>query len=128
MNTNKNLVYNQHRENEEWVSKLSFYKDEIAIMQNRIQEVVSANTSKEILSRAEHFQNQLIVQKNNIDMIKHGVNESERSLENNILHNPVSADHRKTEDHSKERKDVTSFENNFTDLRRELNTFLSKTL
>ena len=32
----KTSIYNQHDEHTEWLSKLSFYGDEIVIMQKRI--------------------------------------------------------------------------------------------
>ena len=44
----------------ELMEKLFFYKDEIAIMQERIAEVADKNSSKEVLEQIEHFQNQLI--------------------------------------------------------------------
>ena len=58
-------IYTQYNENKEWTSNLSFYKDEIKIMENRLVEITSKNTSKEILAQVEHFQNQLIIQKEN---------------------------------------------------------------
>lgn len=128
MKTQDNTIYNQHQENSEWMNKLFFYKDEIAIMQKRIEEVAKANTTKEVSAQIEHFQNQLIIQANNIDMIKHDVKQNEAVLEKNINANPVAVDHRKTADHTKERDAVESFEKNFNELRKELNTFLSKWL
>ena len=49
-------IYTQHEENKTWSNNLSFYKDEVKIMENRLAEIISKNTSKEILVQAEHFQ------------------------------------------------------------------------
>ena len=119
-------IYDQHRENTDALEKLSFYKDEITVMQSRIEEVAKSNSSKDVLAEVEHFQNQLIVQKNNIDMIRHDVNENERMLEDNVNKNKIATDHRTVKDHSTERKEVDAFEKNFNELRQELNKFLTK--
>ncbi len=128
MKTTDSTIYTQHSENSEWMNKLFFYKDEIAIMQKRLEEIAKANTVKEATVQVEHFQNQLIIQKNNIDMIKHEIKQCEQALEKNIDANPVAVDHRKTSDHVKEREEVEAFEKNFNELRKELNTFLAKWL
>ena len=69
----KDTIYNQHAENAEWTSKLNFYKDEVAIMRSRLEEITSKNNDKDVLAKVEHFQNQFIIQKNNNDEIAHAV-------------------------------------------------------
>jgi len=128
MKTKENTIYNEHTENMDWLSRLFFYKDEIAIMQRRLEEIVQANNSKEVLAQVEHFQNQLIIQKNNIDMIKHDVKQNESSLVKNITNNPVAVDHRKVVSHEKEKEEIETFEKHFNELRKELQEFLSKWL
>jgi len=125
---NQKPLYDLHAEHKEWLSKISFYEDEIKIMSNRIADVASKNTNKETLAMVEHFQNQLIAQKENMDIMKHDINEHEAFLEKNINDNPVAPDHRKMNDHAKHRENVESFEKVFNGLRKELNSFLSKTL
>lgn len=122
----KESIYKQHEENTEWISKLDFYKDEIAILKGRLEEITSKNNAPEVLSQVEHFQNQWIVQRNNIDEISHQVKANEASLLKEINSNPVAVDHRKTEYHAQEQDLVNSFEKNFNDLRQEFNTFSAK--
>ena len=124
----KQKIYSQHLENNEWFNKLAFYQDEIKMMNNRIAEIAAKNTSKDTLARVEHFQNQLIIQKNNVDEIKHLVTINEDSLRKEVNNNATAVDHRSVNDHSKERELVTGFEKNFNELRHELNSFLSKNL
>jgi hypothetical protein len=121
-------VYDLHEEHKEWLSKLSFYKDEVKVMENRVSEIASKNTSKDVLSFVEHFQNQLIVQKNNIDELNHSIKEHEAKLVQNALENPVAVDHRSVNDHPEMRDSFNSFDKVFNDLRHELNGFLSKTM
>lgn len=124
MSTQK--IFDQHLENMEWSKKISFYKDEIKVMQNRLSEVASKNSSKEVLAEIEHFQNQLIIQSNNLDEMKHNINIGEDALAANINHNPTAVDRRTVEDHSKEREDIEGFEKNFNEMRRDFNVFIAK--
>ena len=124
----KTKIYNQHSEHTEWLNKLAFYKDEIGIIQNRLEEVGSKNTGKDVMLEVEHFQNQLMIQEENIHKISHHISRDEKQVEKNIMENPIASDHRKTEDHSEERAMVESFEKNFNELRTDFKTFLSKRL
>ena len=121
-------IYKQHSENNEWSNKLKFYADEISILKNRLSEIVSKNNKKEVLAQVEHFQNQFIVQKNNIDEISHTIKINENELEHEVNKNPVAVDHRTMPYHSTEKESVESFEKNFNELRTEFKTFASKYL
>lgn len=121
-------IYDLHEENKGWLNNLNFYKDEIKIMQNRISEIASKNNGSEILKQVDHFQNQLIVQKNNIDELAHSIKDHENYLENRVNENPTAVDHRKVNDHPKMRDSYDAFDKVFNDLRKELNSFLSKAM
>lgn len=122
----KTSIYSQHQEHTEWLNKLSFYKDEIAIMQKRIDELSSKNSAKDLAVKFSHFHNQLAIQSDNIRNISHHITREEKAIQHNIEQNPVAADHRKVEDHGTERDMVEAFEHNFNQLRKELNELLSK--
>lgn len=124
----KTSIYSQHHDHSGWLNKLSFYNDEITVMQKRLEEISSKNTSAEIRKSVEHFQNQLIIQKNNSDNLRRHIKREERDLQSSIKKNPVASDHRTAEDHSGERSMVESFEKNFNLLRREFNAFLADRL
>lgn len=117
-----------HAEHTDWLKRLDFYTDEIAIMKNRIAEIAAKNTSKDVLVNVEHFQNAIIVQKNNIDEIRHSIKDHDNYLENRVEENHVSADKRQVHDHPKMRDNFNSFETNFNSMRHELNQFLSKVM
>jgi hypothetical protein len=124
----KTNIYTQHRDHTEWLNKLSFYNDEITIMQKKLEEVNSKNTGAEVRKSVEHFQNQLLIQKNNSSNLRHHISREEKEVQNNIVNNPVASDHRKTEDHVEERTMMDGFEKNFNQLRKEFNAFLSERL
>jgi hypothetical protein len=122
----KTTIYSQHQEHTIWLNKLSFYGDDIAIMQKRIDEIAKKNTAKEVQMQIEHFQNQLLIQRSTISEIKHHIEKDEKYLNANIEKNETAVDHRKIEDHVAEREDVKSFEDNFNSLRKDLNHFAAK--
>jgi len=125
MATNES-IYKQHEENTEWLKKLDFYKDEISILKGRLEELATKNNAQEVLAEVEHFQNQFIIQRNNIDEIAHKVREHEQSLLEEIKSNPVAVDHRKVEYHAVEQDLVNSFEKVFHDIREDFNKFSAK--
>lgn len=125
METTK-TIYQLHEDHKTWLNKLAFYDDEILIMKNRISEIAKKNTSKEVLAFVEHFQNQLIVQKEQVDILNHEINKHEESIEAKANKKSVASGAKKFFDHSTQREKIESFEKNFNDLRKELIHFLSK--
>lgn len=119
-------IYTQHEENKEWMNNLLFYTDEIKIMQGRLAEVASKNTSKEVLAQVEHFQNQLLIQRETIDTLRHEINLSNDIINKEINKNETAVDHRKIADHSVIRDNMSSFEKIIKNLRLEFNEFISK--
>ena len=120
------LITKQHRENTTWINKLLFYKDDLKVMQNRLDEVTSKNNAAEFLKEVEHFQNQFIIQNEQIDILKHDVKQRENLIEKEVSANPVASDHRRLEEDSALNNRLVTFENLFTDLRKELLTFIAK--
>jgi len=125
MNTGEK-IYSQHADHTEWLSKLKFYADEISIMKGRLEEIASKNSHQEVLTQVEHFQNQFIIQKNNIDEISHTIKLDESAIEKEVNKNPVAVDHRIMPSHSTEKESVDAFEKNFNELRTEFKTFAAK--
>jgi hypothetical protein len=57
-----------------WQKGFSFYRDELEVMSLQLETLASRDSSIELCKQVEHFQNQLIVQRNNIDELNHEVN------------------------------------------------------
>lgn len=53
----------------EFCSILSFYTDEIKVLENRLAEVAAKNTGSGVLFQVEHFQNQLIIQNEQFQLL-----------------------------------------------------------
>jgi hypothetical protein len=122
----KTRIYDLHEENKTWLSNLAFYKDELLIMQKRIEEIARKNNSKNILESIEHFQNQLIIQKEQLDILTHDVREKESTLEQQAKANPTAIDHQPFEEDLVLKDRMKTYGNLFFNLREELTHFLLK--
>ena len=126
METTKKTIYELHEDHKTWKNKLLFYRDEVKIMKHRIEEIASKNTAKEVLAFIEHFQNQLIIQDEQIDILAHDIQKRESFLEAAANKNKVAVDHEKFDDDRVLRSAMDDFERLFHELRKELIVFLSK--
>ena len=122
----KKLIYDLHEEHIQWINKMLFYKDEMKVMQNSLSEVAGKNTDREVQALVEHFQNQLIVQNVQADILKHTIKQYENTIETHLSKNDVAADKLKWDDHSDLREKVEMFEKIINELRGELIVFLAK--
>ena len=117
------FIYDQYQIHQDWLSRLEFYKEEIQILKERLQEITSKNNSLDVLVKVEHFQNQFIIQRNNIDELAHSIKVNEAKIVQEIKNNPVAVEHRKVDNHVKEEGFMIYFEKNFSELRAEYNRF-----
>ncbi len=125
---NKKHVSALHSERIEWLSTLQFFKDDIQSLQNRLEEIVKANTKMEITAMAESYQNQFIRQLEVNDELRHKINAAEVAFASEESKNPVATDHKLAPDHVELRDEVDTYSNLFKSLRNDFNTFASKTL
>ena len=77
-------IIGQHAEHVEWANKLLFYKDDLTVMQNRLDEIAKKNTANDVMKSVEHFQNQFKIQREQIDLLKHEINVHEDAIEKSI--------------------------------------------
>ncbi len=111
-----------------WLKSIAFYEGELDILKERLLEIASKNTGVEVMTQVEHFQNQFIIQRNNLDELKHQIAEHDLLVSqdarqhsgkmdttNAAVHNSVSAAFGKTEEI-------------INNLRKEFNQFLSRTM
>ena len=70
-----------HHQNNDWLRELAFYKDELSILTKRLEEAASKNTAQEVLAQVEHFQNKFIMLREQLDILRHDVNERQQQVE-----------------------------------------------
>ena len=117
-----------HAEHREWINKLEFYKDDIVILRKRIEEIAMKNTARDVMARVEHFQNQFIIQRNEIDEFHHSIKQHENELEKIIIQNPEAAHRMRLADHPEMRQRMEQYEIIFHELRQELVHFLARVM
>lgn len=110
----------------DWLKTIDFYKDDLSVLQKRLAEVAFKNTGKEVMADVEHFQNQLIVQRNNLEELSHGIYEHiHHVVEDSRVHAGRVAETLVSE-HSQKKDEFTSLVNVLKGLRKEFNGFLAK--
>ena len=119
---------NPSTEHAEWVSELSFHKDELAFFKKQLTEVAGNNTAIETMKLVEHFENQFLVRTENIDILRHDINEHMGKIAKG-LQEKTNQLLREEASHHKLLKESYHTENKlFANLKVEFNKFLSKVL
>lgn len=109
-----------------WLKLISFYKEDLDILKNRLLEVAGKNTSPEAMAGVEHFQNQFIVQRNNIDEMHHSINEYVHELAGEIQQHAGKVSATIVEKNTNLNDQVKQLEKIINELRQEFNLYLSK--
>lgn len=105
---------------------LIFYKEEIKILQDRLEEVASKNNSFEARQGIEHFQNQFVLHRNNIDELKHKVNLLIEKMSKDALTHEGRIDKERIKEDEALKEEYNMLEKTIKEMRREFNVFLSK--
>lgn len=119
------IQHNQHRT---WLNYLAFYKDEIQIFQKRLEEVAAKNSAPEIMPHVEHFQNQLILQKEQHDILRHDIKAYENRIEAAYAQNPVLAENSRMNEESELAERVETFARLFQEMKDEFYQFVARHL
>ncbi len=121
-------INNPTTEHAEWLSELSFHKDELAFFKKQLTEVAGKNTATEIMKLVEHFENQFLVRIENIDILHHDINEHLGTIAKGFQEK-TNLLIRKEASHHKILKDSYNTESKlFANVKLEFNKFLSKVL
>jgi hypothetical protein len=115
-----------HFEHKLWDNELSFYADELSILEPRLAEIASKYTKQEVLAGVEHFQNQFLLQKENIHDLQKNIKVHEHNLATFAHDNPVAVDHRAFSDHRPMREAMDTQRTIYLDLKKEFLLFLDK--
>jgi uncharacterized protein YnzC (UPF0291/DUF896 family) len=113
-------------EHTEWLKAIDFYDSEMDILENRLIEIVQKNNKSSVLAEVEHFQNQFIVQRNNIDEMRHNIKEHMHKVETESIRHAGHIPSELVGEHTAVKDSLVSFEKVIQELRKEFNDFLSK--
>lgn len=112
--------------NNDGLRGIEFYKQELAILQKRLEEIASDNTGKEVSVHVEHFQNQFIIHNNYLDELKHLIHVNDQSIEAQVLVKGVFIDENIAIDHENIYEQYLNEERIFNEIRHEFNRFSAK--
>lgn len=115
-----------HFDHVQWTNSLRFYKEEIGIFRNRLEEVVSKNTKSEFAARAEHFQNNFILQNEQIDTLAHDIKIHENEMSAFAKEQPIAAEHGTFANHEGLEDRMETFVKLYQELKADFNRFLSE--
>ena len=115
-----------HNDHSLWLNSLDFYKDEIAILEHRMEEIVKRNNKPDVMAELEHFQNRYIRQREVIDELRHELKQHENALEKEARDHPIAVEHRLFTDHADHRAGMATFETLYRELKAEFMAWLVK--
>ena len=114
-------------EQSDWQRGLDFYKDEIKIHAHRLSDVSGMYAPKdEVKPQVEHFQNQFIVQRDNIDQLSHDLGSFEKKVSHETQKMAEHISDTTLAEQDVLRNRYTALEKTINDLRHEHNAFLVK--
>lgn len=111
-----------------WDATSRFYLDEIGVFEKRLNSVLKANTKRDVLAKAEQFQNQFILQREQFENILHDLKNEKKKVKSSILGKVpiVKTPLLKTDQLIQQRVEIA--EKIFQETKRDFNRFLSEVL
>jgi hypothetical protein len=70
---NKVSITHLSNAHNDWLRALDFYKQEIKILKKRLTEIAGKNSHRDVLKQVDHFENQFMIQANNINKLSHEI-------------------------------------------------------
>ncbi|MFS2190147.1 hypothetical protein ACCC92_25950 [Mucilaginibacter sp. Mucisp84] len=107
---------------------IAFYTQELAILQERLQEVAGDNTAREVQEQIEHFQNQFIIHEKCLTELKQDVHRNDLDIKADLLLSGTMVSESIAAEHSRVHERYLNEEKIFNDLRHEFNRFSAECL
>lgn len=126
MSSNKLHLSELHAEHTEWLQHLAHYEQELVHLQNMLDDLARRNNGDEFHKGLSHFQNQLIIHKEQLDILKHEIRVHEDFLTEEAKKETETIHRRLFGDHAEERDRVATYEKLFGEMKAELLDFAGK--
>ncbi len=126
----KEIIFNSdlHFEHQLWKRELLFWKDELVFFNNRLSEMVTRWTKKEVLKKLEHFQNEFILHGGVIEDMLEAIEIHETRIAGQDLMGQNALDTSMVKKHMEFRNKMETQERIYADLKKEFFRFLTKYL
>ncbi|ARV15071.1 hypothetical protein [Polaribacter sp. SA4-12] len=117
---------NLHFEHVQWKRELIFWDDELKSFNNRLNELVTRWTDKDVLAQLEHYQNEFILHAGVIDDIVEAINKHEMIISKYSEKSYDFMDIYMVKNHLEFRDKMETQRQIYADLKKEFFRFLSK--
>ncbi len=114
-----------HFEHKLWTMEAEFYLGELNLYQSWLDEIAAKNTGEEVAKQVEHFQNQFIIQRSQLQLLRHQITAHENWLANHAETHFVAIDHQSFADHTVMRQNAETFKKLYTELKADFKRFVS---
>jgi hypothetical protein len=115
-----------HFDHRVWMNQISFYKLELKIFSEKLEEVASKNTNYEMHISIEQFQNRFIIQNNEMDILAHKIRLNEHQVSTPVVKGPYLVSPEAAENYIKIKGEMEQFIKLYSELRDEFYKFLTK--
>lgn len=124
----KNHVNIKHIKNlnNDGLRGIAFYRQELGILQERLQEVAADNTAREVQERVDHFQNQFLIHENYLAELKHDIHTNDEDIEAELMHTGNLVSQEVAAEHTRIHERYVNEEKILNELRHEFNRFASE--
>ncbi|MGS0527116.1 hypothetical protein ACU8V7_20155 [Zobellia nedashkovskayae] len=122
------VIYNSdlHFEHKQWESELAFWKDELKTFNDRLGELQTRWTDKDVLAQLEHYQNEFILHGNVIEDLQETIEKHELNISEHSNDKADSMDVPMFNTHTEIREKMEIQRQIYADLKKNFFRFLSK--
>lgn len=117
-----------HKELKEWRSAMELFMQELQGYNQRLNDVAGKNNKDVVLKQVEHFQNQFIVQKDNIQTMLHEIKIQEQNIAEDVKRDKILDETDIIGNQSFLREKVHTTEKIFVALKHDFYSFLARSL
>ena len=111
-----------------WLNELAFYKEEMVILQNRLDEVAERNTDKGMKAVQGQMQSKLIRQKEVLDILEHDITLHQQELVQFAKDHPIALDHVLFSDHTDMRDRMDTYKKIYAEMKSDFQDFVAEWL
>ncbi|WP_452228086.1 MULTISPECIES: hypothetical protein [unclassified Lacinutrix] len=124
----KEILYNtnMHFEHEQWKGELAFWKDELKSFNNRLSELVTRWTDKDVLAKLEHFQNEFVLHGGVIEDLQETIEEHETRIAGQSKTGTDAMDMELAKRHMEFRNRMETQRHIYAELKKDFFRFLTK--
>ncbi len=126
----KEVLYqeNMHFEHQQWNAELAFWKDELKSFNNRLNELVTRWTNKDVLAKLEHYQNEFVLHGNVIEDLQESIEEHEIRIAGQFKSGTNALDTIMSKKHIEFRDRMETQREIYADLKKDFFRFLSENM